>query len=48
MMMQVFTVRPVALIPNFSRRSTTGTTLPRRLITPRMNSGIRGTRVIAV
>ncbi len=35
-------------MPNLSRRSTTGTTLPRRLMTPRMNSGVRGTFVIDV
>ena len=48
MMMQVFTVFSVLVIPNFSLMSTTGTTLPRRLITPRMNSGVRGTFVIVV
>jgi hypothetical protein len=46
--MQVFTVFSVADMPNFTRMSTTGTTLPRRLITPRMNSGVRGTLVIVV
>ena len=45
MMMQVSTVLSTLGIPRMSRRSITGTTLPRRLITPRMNTGIRGTRV---
>jgi hypothetical protein len=33
-------------MPKRSRRSTTGITLPRRLMTPRMKAGVRGTRVI--
>ncbi|MBA7588535.1 hypothetical protein ES708_30594 [subsurface metagenome] len=43
---QVSTVCSVADIPNFSLRSTTGTTLPLRLITPRMKSGVCGTLVM--
>jgi len=35
-----------AFRPNFTRRSTTGMTRPRRLITPFTNSGICGTGVI--
>ena len=31
--------------PNFTARSTTGTTLPRRLMTPRMYGGVVGTLV---
>ena len=31
--------------PNFTARSTTGTTPPRRLKTPRIQGGVRGTRV---
>ncbi len=31
--------------PSFTARSTTGTTLPRRLMTPRMYGGVVGTRV---
>src|SRR5579871_4617701 len=46
--MQVFTVFCVPDIPNARRKSTTGTTLPRRLMTPRMNSGVRGIFVMAV
>lgn len=33
-------------MPNLLRRSVMGMTLPRRLMTPRTNSGMRGTRVI--
>src|SRR5262245_6862290 len=33
--------------PNFTARSSTGTTLPRRLMTPRTQPGVRGTRVTA-
>ncbi|KJU81889.1 membrane protein [Candidatus Magnetobacterium bavaricum] len=29
-------------MPNFNRMSITGTTLPRRLITPRINTGVLG------
>src|SRR5579859_2608439 len=35
----------VSLMPNFAARSTTRTTLPRRLKTPRIQCGVRGTRV---
>src|SRR5882724_7423474 len=35
-----------ALRPNLTRRSITGMTRPRRLMTPRTNSGICGTGVI--
>ena len=45
---QVSTVFSVMLSPNLSRMSTTGTTLPRKLITPRMKSGVRGTLVMDV
>ncbi|OPZ20105.1 MAG: hypothetical protein BWZ10_00753 [candidate division BRC1 bacterium ADurb.BinA364] len=44
-MMQVLSVSSWESMPNFKRRSTTGMTLPRRLITPRMKAGVRGTRV---
>ena len=46
--MQVLRVRSVFDISKHSRRSTTGTTLPRRLITPLMNSGVRGISVMVV
>ena len=42
---QVRLVTRVAARPNFTARSTTGTTLPRRLMTPRMHGGASGTRV---
>src|SRR5688500_1917544 len=45
--MQVQRPGTLAGRPNFTARSTTGTTLPRRLITPRIHSGVRGTRVTA-
>ena len=32
-------------MPSFTARSTTGTTLPRRLNTPRTHAGMPGTRV---
>jgi hypothetical protein len=47
-MITVWSVGSHAGIANFSRRSTTGITLPRRLITPRTNSRVRGTRVISM
>jgi len=47
-MMQVLTVCSVMVIPNFSLISRTGTTLPRRLITPLINSGVWGTFVTVV
>src|SRR6185295_8244676 len=43
---QVRFVIAVGARPNCSARSTTGTTLPRRLITPRTAAGALGTRVI--
>ena len=48
MMMQVLTVRSDLGMPNCKRMSITGTTLPRRLITPHMEAGVRGTLVNAV
>jgi hypothetical protein len=47
MMMQVLTVCGVGVMPNLTRRSMTGTTPPRTLITPRMKSGVLGTLVMA-
>ena len=44
----VCTVFSVFDMPNFIFKSTMGTTLPRRLITPRINSGVPGTFVMAV
>src|ERR1022692_1381881 len=46
--MQVLTVFTVFDISKHNRRSTTGTTLPRRLMTPLMKSGVRGILVIVV
>ena len=46
--MQVLRVFSVFDIPKHSRRSTTGTTLPRRLMTPAMNSGVLGIAVMGV
>src|SRR3984957_17714210 len=46
--MQVLTVFSVFDISKHKRRSTTGTTLPRRLITPLMKSGVRGILVMVV
>src|ERR1035441_3504186 len=46
--MQVLTVFSVFDISKHSRRSTTGTTLPRRLMTPLMKSGVRGIFVMVV
>src|SRR5215467_1948320 len=34
--------------PNLTARSTTGTTLPRRLVTPRIQDGVFGTAVTVV
>ena len=45
MMMQVRLVTALSGRRNLQARSTTGTTLPRRLITPRMKAGVEGTRV---
>src|SRR5262245_7619394 len=43
--MQLRRVTGLGVRPNFTARSTTGTTLPRRLITPRMKRGALGTVV---
>jgi len=48
MMMQVSTVVSARGMPNLRRRSMTGTACPRRLMTPRMNSGVRGILVMDV
>src|ERR1700733_8856428 len=45
MMMQENFEMPLAGNPNFTARSTTGTTLPRRLVTPRIHIGVLGTVV---
>lgn len=45
MMMQVSTVRLMAERPSLRRKSMTGTTCPRRLMTPTMKGGVRGTFV---
>jgi len=45
MMMQVRLVVAVMLLLKRADKSITGTTAPRRLITPRMHSGIIGTSV---
>ena len=45
MMMQVLLVTAVAGLPKRADKSITGTTAPRRLITPRMQAGIIGTSV---
>jgi len=42
---QVVFVMAVSPRPNFTARSTTGTTLPRRFITPRIQAGVVGTGV---
>jgi len=47
-MMTVWSVASHAGMANFRRRSTTGMTLPRRLMTPRTKSRVRGTRVISM
>src|SRR5271170_2494798 len=47
MMMQENLEISLAGIPNFTARSTTGTTLPRRLVTPRIQTGVLGTVVTA-
>ena len=46
--MQVLRVLSVFVISKQSLRSTTGTTPPRRLMTPAMNSGVRGIWVMVV
>ena len=46
MRMQVRVVTGVAASPSLTARSTTGTTLPRRLMTPRIEAGTEGTRVM--
>ena len=45
MMTQVHRVTGLSGMPNFCARSTTGTTLPRRLMTPRTQRGVEGTLV---
>src|SRR5580698_1917704 len=47
MMMQENFVTRLDANPNFTARSTTGTTLPRRLVTPRIQVGVLGTVVTA-
>ena len=47
-MMQVRSVYAVASNPKRSRRSMTGMTLPRRLMTPLTKSGVWGTGVIDI
>src|SRR5208337_2529208 len=47
MMMQENFDVPLAARPNFTARSTTGTTVPRRFVTPRIQTGVLGTVVIA-
>ena len=48
MITQVSMVFSMGDSPSLTRRSTTGTTCPRRLMTPRMKSGVRGTLVTLV
>src|SRR5580658_1264644 len=45
MMMQENLEIPLAGNPNFTARSTTGTTLPRKFVTPRIHGGVLGTVV---
>ncbi len=45
--MQVRRVTELAGNPNLTARSMTGTTLPRRFMTPRTHGGVAGTRVTA-
>src|SRR5208282_1037393 len=47
MMMQENLEMPLAGRPNLTARSTTGTTRPRRLVTPRIQTGVLGTVVTA-
>src|ERR1019366_1447009 len=47
-MMQFSADAAASSMPNLARRSTIGITLPRRLMTPRTNEGVRGTRVMGI
>src|SRR5579863_6106425 len=47
MMMQENLVTVLIVNPNLTAKSTTGTTVPRKLVTPRIHAGVLGTIVTA-